>query len=130
VRASIATLVALMLLAAGCGTAGSERDARNAVERLLADVERGDGRGACAQLSEAAVDELERSERKPCEEAVLSLELSGSPVARVQVYSTSAEAELEAGGAAFLDQTPRGWRVSAVGCRPRPGQPYDCELEA
>jgi hypothetical protein len=50
-------------------------------------------------------------------------------VTRSDVYLTSGFAE--AGGeAAFLDQTPAGWRISAAGCTPtKDDMPYDCELE-
>jgi hypothetical protein len=122
---------ALMLLAAGCGTSNSERDARAVVERFGSAVERKDGRAACEELSEDAALELEKSEGEPCEQAVLTLKLSQGATTRVEVYVTSAEVLRAGGEAAFLDQTPEGWRISATGCKPQgPDMPYDCELEA
>ena len=130
--ARVSTLLALMaLVAAGC--AGSERndDVEAAVERFNGAFERRDARGACDELTEGARSELEKSEKKPCEEAILGLELTPTPVTRVEVHVTSAVADLGGGGSLFLDDTSQGWKISALGCEPRAGdQPYDCDLEA
>jgi hypothetical protein len=29
----------------------------------------------------------------------------------------------------FLDQTRRGWLITAFGCKPVKARPYDCEVE-
>jgi hypothetical protein len=42
----------------------------------------------------------------------------------------SAQAKLRGGEAVFLDQTDQGWKISAAGCKPQPGKPYQCELES
>jgi len=120
----------LVLLAIpGCGTDASARDARESVERFYAAVESRDGAAACEQLSEDASSALETSERKPCEEAVLSLRLAPAAVATESVWVTSAQVALRSGDAAFLDQIGGEWKIGAVGCRPLPGQPYECELD-
>ena len=100
-------------------------------ERFHAALEGGNGQAACAALSEETASKLEDQERKPCEEAILSLELpKGGTVADTRVYVTSAFTTLTEGGSDFLDEGPNGWRVSAAGCEPTtPSQPYDCELE-
>jgi hypothetical protein len=57
-----------------------------------------------------------------------------SSVARAQVYITSAKVDLADGESAFLDRTPAGWKLAAVGCKPKGSKPadrpYDCELES
>jgi hypothetical protein len=128
-RVIVATVAALALAAAGCDTDASERDASRSVERFYSAFEARDGGGACQELAEDASSSLETSEKEPCEEAVLSLELSASAVADASVWVTSAEVLLEGGDKVFLDQIGGKWRISAVGCKPLPGQPYDCELE-
>jgi hypothetical protein len=132
VRGVLVLLIALTAVAAasGCGTSADRREVRAVVERFDAAIERGDGQAACEQLTEGAASELESAERKPCEEAILSLELDPSPAAVVEVHVVSASAELAGGGTTFLDETSQGWKISAVGCVPRPERPYDCELEA
>ena len=115
---------------AGCG--GSERndDVEATAERFNRAVESRDRRAACDELTDDARTELEKTEKKPCEEAILGLQLSPSRVTNVEVYATSAVAELSGGGSVFLDDTPEGWKIAAAGCKPEPGdQPYDCELE-
>jgi hypothetical protein len=128
----VATLALLLALAlAGCGAADREDDAGAVVKRFHAALENGDGRAACDLLSEQTASGLENQEKKPCEEAILSLELPKSgTVAGTRVYVTSAFTTLAEGGSDFLDEGPDGWRVSAAGCEPTaPSQPYDCELE-
>lgn len=120
-----------MLALAGCGTAGREDDAAGVAERFHAALEAGDGAAACARLNPETASKLEQQEQKPCEEAILALELSkGGSVADARVYVRSAFTTLAEGGSDFLDEGPLGWRVSAAGCeRAAPSQPYDCELE-
>jgi hypothetical protein len=125
----LACLLALAL--AGCGTADREDDAAAVAHRFHAALESGDGQGACEQLNEETASKLEQQEQKPCEQAIVSLELpTGSTVADTRVYVTSAFAQLAEGGTDFLDEGPDGWKVSAAGCEPTaPSQPYDCPLE-
>ena len=118
---------------AACGTGGRERDAASVAERFHAALERGDARAACAELSAETVSKLEHQEKKPCEKAILTLKLPKGGTATVRrVEITSAYVRLTGGSADFLDEGPKGWRVSAAGCRPggSSDQPYDCELEA
>jgi hypothetical protein len=127
--ASLACLLALALV--GCGTADREGDAGAVAQRFHAALENGDGKAACDELNEETSSKLEQQEKKPCEAAILSLDLpKGGTVADTRVYITSAFTTLAEGGTDFLDEGPDGWRVSAAGCEPTaPSQPYDCELE-
>ena len=126
-----ALLAVTAAVVAGCGGSDRNDDVQAAVERFNSAFESRDAEGACDELTEGARSELEKSEKKPCEEAVLSLDLSPSRVTRVEVYVTSAVADLGGGGVLFLDDTAEGWKISALGCRPQPGdRPYDCELRA
>jgi hypothetical protein len=116
---------------AACGTAERERDAAEVVERFHAALEREDGAAACEELGEEAQSELERQEKQPCEEAILTLELpkGGRPV-NARVYETSAAVDLDEGGTDFLDESSQGWTISAAGCEPTaPDQPYECALK-
>lgn len=100
------------------------------VGRFETALAHGRGAVACAQLAPAARTALERDEGRPCPRAILALGLDGGgEVSRADVYMTSGYAEVGE-RAAFLDQTPQGWRIGAAGCTPtEPGLPYDCELE-
>ena len=121
----------MALALAGCGTADREGDAGAVAQRFHAALENGDGKAACDELNEETSSKLEQQEKKPCEAAILSLDLpKGGTVAGTRVYITSAFTTLAEGGTDFLDEGPDGWRVSAAGCEPTaPSQPYDCELE-
>jgi hypothetical protein len=128
---AIAAVVVGAGVVAGCGASASERDVSEVVERFQAALAGDDGRAACAQLTTATRDAIESDEEAPCAEAVLELDLPvGGTVSSSEVYELSAIAELDDGAAAFLDQTPDGWRIGAAGCTPtEPNMPYDCELE-
>jgi hypothetical protein len=132
VRSTVARIACLAVLAlAGCGTGERASDAGGVAERFHAALEAGDGQAACEQLSEETASKLERQEKKPCEQAILELELpKGAQVADTSVDVTNAVATLAEGGADFLDEGPDGWKISAAGCVPTlPDQPYECELE-
>jgi hypothetical protein len=121
----------LALVVAGCGTGERADDAAAVTERFHAALEAGDGQAACDELSEETASKLEQQEKKPCEEAILGLELpKGGTVADSRVEITSAVTTLADGDSDFLDEGPEGWKIAAAGCVPTlPDQPYDCELE-
>jgi hypothetical protein len=129
--AAAAAAIALACLAlGGCATGGAERDTGRVVERFHAALSAGNGSAACEQLAEEARSELERQEREPCERAILSIDLPRrGTAAETRIFVTSASVEVD-GHTIFLDETSKGWRISAAGCEPtRPGRPYNCELE-
>ena len=117
--------------AAGCGTSERPDDVAAVTEAFHDALEAGDGQAACDELTEETASALERREKKPCEEAILDLDLpKGGTVAGARVEITSAAATLAEGGTDFLDEGPDGWKLSAAGCVPTsPDQPYECELE-
>jgi hypothetical protein len=119
------------MIVAGCGTGEREDEAAAVAESFHAALEQGDGEGACGELAEETASKLEQEEEKPCEEAILELELpeGGTAVYR-RVELRSAVTRLAEGGTDFLDEGPDGWKISAAGCEPTtPDRPYDCELE-
>ena len=112
--ASFACLLALAI--AGCGIADREADAGAAAQRFHAALEQGDGQAACDQLNAETASKLEKQEKQPCAEAILSLELpKGGTVADTRVYVTSAFTTLAEGGSDFSTRVQ-----TAGGCR-RPG---------
>jgi hypothetical protein len=121
----------IALAAAGCGTGERGNDAAAVAARFHAALEASDGQAACEELSEDTASKLEQQEKKPCEQAILELELpKGGSVAVRRVEMLSAYTSLAEGGTDFLNEGPEGWKISSAGCRPTaPGQPYDCELE-
>jgi hypothetical protein len=126
-------LLAVGLGSAGCGAGPDQAAARAATERFLTAVEAHDGVQACAQWSPQTRAELEKQEQRECREAVTGLRLEPGSVTRVQVYVLNAMVELSSGEAAFLEEGPEGWRLSAAGCtaqRDKPADnPYDCVLQ-
>jgi uncharacterized protein YceK len=128
---SILLLLAVVL--AGCGTSTDRDQARAAVERLYAAVDRDDGDAACRQLSTATALALAQQDGRPCGRAIAALDLQGGAITGVRVYVTNAKVDVSSGESAFLGHTPDGWKVTAVGCRKRgdvQSRPMDCEAES
>ena len=116
---------------AGCG-ATDGGGAAEAAERLYAAYADEDGAAACATLSDDTREQLVADERKPCEEAVLGLKLSGTKTVGAEAYVTEAKVETDGGDSVFLEETGDGWRVTAAGCQATKAReaPYDCEVES
>src|SRR4051794_3547734 len=124
-------LVAAALACAGCGRGSDEAATRAVTQRFLDAVAAHDGVDACAQLSSDTRSQVESQEHRRCPVAILGLGLDSGRVINVAVYLTSAKADLSNGQSAFLDQSPQGWELSAVGCQPQGGkpadEPFDCD---
>lgn len=132
-RGLLAAVVA-GLLSAGCGTSGDRDSARGVAERFYAAVARDRGEEACAQLSAAAVKQLEGQSGQACDRVVTRLELPGRVVVGAEVFVTNAKVDLDGGESAYLNRERAGWRLTAVGCTADDGDPKDtpmtCEVEA
>jgi hypothetical protein len=130
-RTGLLLLCAVAALLAGCGRADDDRAVAAVTARFLQAVGAHDGTRACAYLSGGTREALEHDEGKRCAEAVVELDVDPSPVRRMQVFGVGAKVDLADGDSAFLELTPRGWRLSAAGCEPGAGdEPYTCEVEA
>jgi hypothetical protein len=114
----------------GCGTAAGQRDATAAAQRFEQALRAKDGAAACRELSSDVTSSLESSEKKPCDQAILAAGLKpASGVKEASVWQTGAQVRL-AGDTLFLDETDRGWKISAAGCKASsPDEPYDCDLK-
>jgi hypothetical protein len=112
---------------AGCGTGADGDQARRATQTLYSAVQRHDGMTACAQMSPSLRVQLADDQGERCAKAVLSLDLDGRTPDKVKVYANEALVRLAGGDTVFLSTTHEGWRVDALGCRPRGKGPYDCE---
>ena len=132
-RPGLVLLAVAAAAMAGIGCSSSERapDAAGVAERFHAALEHRDGATACRQLAPETQSKLEQQEQRPCEKAILELELpEGATAAETSVYVTSASVSLAQGGKTFLDEFDDGWKVSAAGCvATAPDVPDDCELE-
>ena len=130
-KSALAACLLVTLALTACGTKDRDDDAAAVVQRFHTALESGDFQAACAQLSEQTKSRLEQDEGKPCSKAITSLKLpKGGAVKVKRAEITSAYVRLAEGTADFLDEGPKGWKISAAGCKPTaPDEPYDCELE-
>jgi hypothetical protein len=125
--AGIAGLLALT----GCGTAADRIEVRAVTTRFYADLQARRGADACAQLSPALRKALEQEHSTSrCADAVTTLHAGRAAVEAIRVYATSARVDLTAGQSVFLSSMRDGWRISALGCRPRKSGPYDCDEQS
>ena len=116
-------------LTAGCGTAGPQDAAAAAATRFAAAVTSKDGPAACALLGQAPREELEQSAGKPCAQAITGEDLPGlGAVSTVELWGEQAQVR-GASDTVFLSHLTGHWLVMAAGCRPKPGDPYDCTVK-
>lgn len=128
-RSRTTALVALLLLG-GCST-GQEPAVQEAAREWNESVSAGDWDSACAMLSTRTREELERSERTPCPQALAA----ESPPAEsgdghVRVYGKQAQVSYDE-GALFLSRFGSSWLVWAASCTPPSRDdrlPHDCQI--
>lgn len=114
--------------AGGCAVSADGKGVRAAAAEFFAAVQHGDGERACATLVPEAARSLE-SGGSSCAEEIGKLGLDGGDIANVQVWGDSAQVAVGT-DMVFLTRWGSGWKVSAAGCTPRTGRPYQCEVEA
>jgi hypothetical protein len=119
---------------AGCGQDTDRARVAALTERFFSALGSDDGSGACAQLTDATIQQLEQSEHSGCAEAIGKQQLSPGAPQNVQVFSFNSSVRLDNGATVFAEWTKDGWRIEAVGCRAAEGPPadtpMDCELES
>lgn len=126
-RVVVAT-VACVLALSSCGS--SRAGEVDQVARALSASVAGDPAAACQLLAAATLQELEKSEEKPCSEALPELDVPDfGTLQSVAVYGLQAQVHFAA-QTIFLTMEDGVWKVSALGCQPRPDDlPYECELQ-
>jgi hypothetical protein len=115
----------------GCGTGADRAQVRAVTMRFFSALDARHGADACMQLSPALRKTItqERSVRR-CASAVVKVKARRSPIAVVHVYATSARVDLTGGESVFLSAMRDGWRICALGCRPRSNGPFECEEQS
>lgn len=124
---SLVIAAVLVLALSGCSSGNDEAATRTA-ERLHASLRAEDGGAACELLSDEVQQELAES-GPSCEAAVMESAIPDSGrVAEVKVYGTAAQVRYDE-DVVFLGEFADGWKVTAAGCSPHAGAPYDCDVQ-
>lgn len=123
-------LGALMLALSACGGSAARKAsasaAATAFEKALSG---GDRTALCAALAPETRGEVEDSAKKACADAIVEQVLSaGGPIHGVDVHGRQARVVL-ASDTLFLSEFRDGWKITAAGCLPRPGRPYQCSVK-
>jgi hypothetical protein len=123
-------LLAVSIPTAACGPpAAVRRDVSSTAQTFGDAIGTGDGAKACRYVAPDTRQELEQGQRAPCATAILDEGLrEGTSVRHTVVYGQQAMTRLGA-DTVFLSRFPSGWKVTAAGCEPRPGAPYQCQLK-
>jgi hypothetical protein len=124
------TAAALLAVLAGCsGTPGNDAVAGNVTAHFAEALAAGDADTACTLLATQTRATLEAETGESCTDAIVALQLpAGGTVHSTKAYARAAESVLDF-DVIFLSLEPTGWKVTAAGCRERPGLPYQCELK-
>ncbi|MFF0558891.1 hypothetical protein [Streptomyces sp. NPDC004266] len=124
-------VAAAVVALSACGASQARRDGATRAGRFFEEsLGSGNFRVACELLAPESRDQLEEEEKKPCAQALASQDLPrGGGVRGVDVHGRQALLRLH-GDTLFLSQFDEGWRVTAAGCAPEPGDtPYSCVLK-
>jgi ABC-type glycerol-3-phosphate transport system substrate-binding protein len=125
----VVVLVGLVGLS-GCGTGADRAQVRAVTVRFFSAIGADRGADACMQLSPSLRKTVAQQQSAAgCAEAVGKVKARGSPIEVVYVYATSARVDLAGGASVFLSAMRDGWRIDALGCRPRSSGPFDCEAQ-
>lgn len=125
---------AVATLPAACSSLAPDgEEAAATAVAFVEDVTSGDGGAACDLLAPRSSEQLVEDSGMPCAEAVTGDEVassmpSGEAPTRTVAYGRAAQVLFD-GEAVFLTSSGGVWLVTAAGCTPRPGRPYDCTVE-
>jgi hypothetical protein len=120
-----------LVVLSGCGTGADRGQVRAVTARFFSALDTHRGAAACMQLSPALRKTITQDESaRGCAGAVGRVKARGSPIEVVQVYATSARVDLAGGESVFLSAMRDGWRIDALGCRPRSSGPFECEEQS
>jgi hypothetical protein len=123
----------VLALALGCGLSGcagpSDSGPRRAASDFATAWAQRDGAAVCDLLAPETAAEVAQSAGTSCAAGVLDEQLPREAAPeQLQVWGRAAQARSTT-DTLFLARLPDGWRVTAAGCRPQSGKPYDCQLE-
>lgn len=119
--------VATLILTTGCG---SEAPAATSVAtKFVHALDNSDPTVACSYLAPETKSDLQSSAKKPCRSAITEEGLPSAGAVRAsKTFGTMAQVRFSS-DTLFLARFKSGWKVMAAGCKPLPGQPYDCQLK-
>jgi hypothetical protein len=126
-----ALLLGAVLVASlsGCAGSGSTTGPRLVAQSFLTAWSQKDGSAACRLLAPDTRAEVAQSAKKACALGILEEDLPNAGSVRItRAWGRAAEVQLS-GDTMFLSEFPAGWRILAVGCTPRAGKPYDCQVQ-
>jgi hypothetical protein len=113
---------------AGCGHMGSVENANASQAALTFDRDLRTPAEACRMLAPGTLAELDSS-FGPCDHSLAKQHLpEGGRVVGVDVYGKDAMVRLD-NDVIFMARFDNGWKVTAAGCTPLPGRPFDCTVK-
>jgi hypothetical protein len=125
-----ATLLCVLVPATGCSSVGPDpARADSAAQRFHKDLVDRRPAAACELLAPGTEQELEQSAHTSCPQALADAGLPhAATVTTTDIYGSNARVVLE-GDTVFLARFGTLWKVTAAGCEPRAGLPYDCDVK-
>jgi hypothetical protein len=122
-------LAFLVVSVGGCSLGPAEAGPRSAAQSFAVAWAQHDGAAVCALLAPDTRAAVAQSSKQPCAKGVLGEDLPRSGAVRgTRVWGRAAQVSFT-GDTVFMSRFPGGWKVLAAGCKPRPGKPYDCQVE-
>ena len=127
VRLACVPLLPAALLLTGCTSL--QQPARTAAAGFYAAVSASRWDRACGYLAPETRSQLEQSAGSACPKALADEKLSDpGPVQKLSGAGTMAQVRFRQ-DTVFMAEFRHGWKVMAADCTPRPGKPYDCQIQ-
>jgi uncharacterized lipoprotein len=136
VSGRVLTVLCVLMLLSGCSSVGPQPSpASSAAQRFHEALSANRPEAACDLLAPGTLKELEQSADAPCPQALAD---AGVPqtakVTTTDIYGTNARVVLGSATSreadtVFLARFGTLWKVTAAGCKPQPGLPYDCDVK-
>lgn len=120
--------MALIALTACGGQGNAENHNAQAVAVQFVGSVSNDTTAACVLLAPQTLKALEDDGGECAEGLAQRVQPSDGSVTSAQVYGKGAIVHLGA-DTIFLARFDDGWRVTAAGCTPQVGRPYDCSVK-
>ena len=126
----VVTLLCVIALCSGCSSLGSDlSQAGSAAKDFHTALAGSEPAAACELLAPGTLKGLAESAGASCPKALAEAQLPDAvTVTLADVYGTNARVVLE-GDTVFLARFGSQWKVTAAGCKPRAGLPYDCAVK-
>jgi hypothetical protein len=123
-------MLAVTFVASCHGRTNERPRAEQAAVAFYDAITQQNGAAACALLAPETLQDIEKSAKQPCDQAIADEDLPDQlgKVSDTAVHGNEATI-VAAGDTVFVSDFDGVWKIVAVGCTAQGDLPYDCEIK-